>query len=319
MGVIRLHYCMTTTAVHHTDLQLPNRRQGKVRDLYDLPAIGDAPSHLLIIASDRISAFDVVMPTAFAGKGALLTSISMNWFNWINTQSIIGHHVLSTSPEDLPIDDSAKADLEGRMMLCRKTKVVPIECVARGYITGSGWKDYQRSGQVCGIDLPAGLQQCEQLPEPLFTPSTKADVGHDENISFDQAADHVGIELMNRLRDLTLEIYTRAAAYAAERGIIMADTKFEFGHVLDAKGEPTDELILIDEVLTPDSSRFWPMDEYEVGRDQASFDKQFVRNHLEEQVAAGHWDKTPPGPAIPNEIVEQTVARYAEARDRLFG
>jgi len=314
---------MTPAVVHQTNLDLPNRKQGKVRDLYDLPAPRAAeaagPDQLLIVATDRLSAFDVVLPTPFPGKGELLTSISMNWFRWIEKQGFISHHVISTDPGDLPVSDGERTMLDGRIMICRKTRVVPIECVARGYLTGSGWKDYQKTGSVCGIVLPKGLRQCEKLPEPIFTPATKATVGHDENISIEQAADAVGSDLMNRLKDLTLEIYSRAADDAAERGIIMADTKFEFGHVLDADGEPTDELILIDEVLTPDSSRFWPMDDYEIGRDQESFDKQFVRNYLETLVQRGEWDKTPPGPEIPGEIVEQTVAKYREARDRLFG
>lgn len=262
---------MTLTAVHQTYLDLPNRRQGKVRDLYDIPSTsGGDPERLLIVASDRLSAFDVVMPTPFSGKGALLTDISMNWFRWIEKLGIIGHHVLSTDPNDLTIPEDHRTDLHGRIMICRKTRVVPIECVARGYITGSGWKDYRRTGQVCGIGLPEGMRQCQKISEPIFTPATKATEGHDENISIEEAANAVGRDLMDRLKDLTLEIYTRGAEYAAERGIIMADTKFEFGHVLDANGDPTDELILIDEVLTPDSSRFWPMDKYEVGRDQES-------------------------------------------------
>ena len=311
---------MNQAPVHQTRLQLPNRRQGKVRDLYDLPFTDPAqPDRLLIVASDRLSAFDVVMPNPFPGKGVLLTEISLNWFNWIEKLGIVNHHILETSPESLPIPDDQKFDLLNRIMICRKTQVIPIECVARGYITGSGWKDYQRSGEICGVNLPPNLKQCQKLSEPIFTPASKADVGHDENISFQQAADSVGRSLMEKLRDLTLEIYTRAAQYAADCGIIIADTKFEFGRVLDAENKPTDEIILIDEVLTPDSSRFWPMEDYEVGREQESFDKQFVRNYLESLVAEGLWDKTPPGPEIPAEIVTQTVAKYADARDRLFG
>ena len=310
---------MNTTYVYQTDVSLPNRRQGKVRDLYDIPGPAGEPDRLLIVASDRLSAFDVVLPTPFPGKGRLLTEISQNWFRWIERQGFIAHHVLSTDPADLPISSDEQAPLRGRIMICRKTRVVPIECVARGYITGSGWKDYQRTGAVCGIKLPEGLRQCDKLPEPIFTPATKATVGHDENISIEEAAASVGTGLMNRLRDLTLEMYSKGADYAAERGIIMADTKFEFGQVLDEAGQPTDELILIDEVLTPDSSRFWPMNQYEPGRDQESFDKQFVRNFLEGIVADGNWDKTPPGPEIPDHIVEQTVAKYEEARERLFG
>lgn len=311
---------MNQAPVHQTRLQLPNRRQRKVRDLYDLPSTDPAqPDRLLIVASDRLSAFDVVMPTPFPGKGALLTEISLNWFNWIEKLGIVEHHILETSPESIPIPDDQKPDLLNRIMICRKTEVVPIECVARGYITGSGWKDYQRSGKICGIDLPTALLQCQKLSEPIFTPASKADVGHDENISFQHAADAVGRSLMEKLRHLTLEIYTHASQYAADHGIIIADTKFEFGRVLDVDGNPTDEIILIDEVLTPDSSRFWPSENYDVGRDQQSFDKQFLRNYLESLVAEGKWDKTQPGPEIPAEVVTRTVAKYADARDRLFG
>jgi len=308
------------TALYETDLGLPGRRQGKVRDLYDLPAEREGEAdRLLLIATDRLSAFDVVMPTPFAGKGALLTDISLHWFRWVEGSGLIGHHVVGTGVDDLPVSDAEKELLAGRIMICRKTAVVPIECVARGYLVGSGYKDYCRTGKVCGIDLPSGMGLCDQLDEPIFTPAAKASVGHDENITIEEAADAVGGELMERLKALTLEMYRKAAAYALERGIIIADTKFEFGLVLDEGGEATDELILIDEVLTPDSSRFWPADLYEAGRDQESFDKQFVRNYLEGLVSCGEWDKTVPGPVIPGEVVEKTVAKYGEARDWLFG
>ena len=309
------------TALYRTDLPLPGRRQGKVRDIYELPAEADGRPRLLIVATDRLSAYDVVMPTPFPGKGRLLTSISMKWFRWIEQQSSldISHHVLTTSAADLPVSQAQRIALDGSIMICRRTKVVPIECVARGYLAGSGWKEYQKSGTVCGIRLPAGLKQCDKLPEPIFTPATKEDVGHDENITFEQACDIVGEKLMTRLRRATLDLYKKAHDYAKARGIIIADTKFEFGHAIDAGGKVTDELLLIDEVLTPDSSRFWPLDQYEPGRDQESFDKQYVRNYLETLVAAGQWHKTPPGPEIPQEIVKNTIAKYQEAHDRLFG
>ena len=307
--------------LYQTNYPLLNRRQGKVRDIYELPAEADGWPRLLIVATDRLSAYDVVMPTAFPGKGRLLTSISMKWFRWIESQPALGltHHVLSTSAEHLPLGNADCLALENSIMICRLSKVVPIECVARGYLAGSGWKEYQKSGTVCGITLPAGLKQCDKLPEPIFTPATKEDVGHDENITFEQACDIVGEKLMTRLRKATLDLYKLAHDYAHERGIIIADTKFEFGHAIDASGNVTDELLLIDEALTPDSSRFWPLDQYEPGRDQQSFDKQYVRNYLETLVASGAWDKTPPGPEIPQEIVVNTIAKYQEAHDRLFG
>jgi len=307
-------------AVYETRLPLPNRRQGKVRDIYSLPAAGQSPARVVIIATDRVSAFDVVLPTAIPGKGRMLTEISVKWFDFVRDLDIIGDHLLSTDPRDLDgLSDDDIAACEGRTMIGRATEVVPIECVARGYITGSGWVEYQERGTVCGIKLPKGLRECAQLPEPIFTPATKATEGHDENIDFERACTIAGRELMQHLRDVTLKIYTAAAEYARERGIIIADTKFEFGRVLDASGKPTDEVILIDEVLTPDSSRFWPADEYEPGRGQKSFDKQYVRDYLLTLVKAGKWNKTPPGPVLPREIVENTLARYAEARERLFG
>ncbi len=315
----RIHLRMTES-LYRTDLALPGRRQGKVRDLYELPADAAGRPRLLIIATDRLSAYDVVMPTPFPGKGALLTAISMKWFRWIESQGALGlrHHVLSTDAADVPVAAGQQAALKGRIMIGRCTRVVPIECVARGYITGSGWKEYQKTGAVCGVALPKGLRQCDKLPEPIFTPATKAEVGHDENITFEQACGIVGERLMSRLRKWTLDLYTAAHDYAHRRGIIIADTKFEFGHALDSAGKPTDEVLLIDEALTPDSSRFWPLDRYEPGRDQESFDKQYVRNHLETLVAAGKWDKTPSGPEIPADIVKNTIAKYQEAHDRLF-
>lgn len=298
-------------AVLETNLNLPNKRSGKVRDLYDV-TLADGSEALLIIATDRISAFDVVMQNGLPGKGVVLTQISKFWFDHF---SDVPNHLISTDVADVPgLSEADQNALRGRIMLCRKTQVVPIECIARGYITGSGWKDYQRSGSVCGIPLPEGLRNSDRLAEPLFTPSTKAETGHDENISFEQGAEIVGQELMEWLGKTTLSLYGRARDYALERGIILADTKFEFGQI-DGKGTP----LLIDEIFTPDSSRFWPADEWEPGREQPSFDKQIVRNYLETVVEAGEWDKTPPGPTLPDEVVERSIARYLEAYERLTG
>ena len=278
-------------------VQFLNR--GKVRDIYEVP------SGLVIVATDRLSAFDVVLPTPVPDKGRVLTQLSLFWFNQL--KDVIPNHILNVN--ELPAELSAyRAQLEGRTMLCRKTNPLPIECVVRGYLSGSGWKDYRATGKVCGIALPAGLRESERLPEPIFTPSTKATAGHDENISFDQAAATIGGELAERLRGVSLEIYRRAAAYAEPRGIILADTKFEFG--LDG-----DELIWIDEALTPDSSRFWPANLYEPGRAQPSFDKQFVRDYLERI----GWNKLPPGPELPADVVEGTRAKYREAYRQLTG
>ena len=308
------------TAVFQTNLPLPDRRQGKVRDIYRVPGAAGESGRVLIVASDRISAFDVVMPTPIPTKGKVLTDISMKWFELIRSLKLVGDHVISTSPDDVPgLDAAQRTQIEGRMMLCQAAKVVPIECVVRGYLAGSGWVEYQQSQTVCGIKLPAGLKQCDRLPQPIFTPATKADVGHDENIDFDRACDIAGRDLMTRLRDLSIEIYLAGARHAESRGIILADTKFEFGHALDAQGKPTGELLLIDEILTPDSSRFWPEADYQPGRDQDSFDKQYVRNHLLELVRAKKWAKQPPGPELPADVVANTLAKYVEARDRLFG
>ena len=294
---------------------LPVRR-GKVRDVYELPAdSAGVADKLLIVASDRISAFDVIMPTPIPDKGRILTQLSNFWFD-LFAREFPGfhHHLLATEIRDFPRDLQQHADqLAGRSVLVRKTKVLPIECVVRGYITGSGWKDYQATGIVSGVTLPPGLQQCDQLPEPIFTPSTKAEAGHDMPISFEQAAAIVGHDLMAKARDLTIALYKRAAAYARTRGIIVADTKFEFGTRDDvANGR---EPILIDEALTPDSSRFWPADQYAPGRDQPSFDKQYLRNYLETL----QWNKTPPGPELPTDVVTNTRAKYVEAYERLTG
>jgi phosphoribosylaminoimidazole-succinocarboxamide synthase len=295
-----------------TNLNLPNKRTGKVRDLYDV-TLGSGDGALLIIATDRISAFDVVMQNGLPGKGVVLTQISKFWFDHFTSE--INHHLISTDVADVPgLTDAERGQLTGRIMLCRKTEVVPIECIARGYITGSGWKDYQNTGAVCGIELPAGLRNSDRLAEPLFTPSTKAVDGHDENISFAEGAEVVGEELMQWLGEKTLSLYSAARDYAGERGIILADTKFEFGQ-LSGAGEP----LLIDEIFTPDSSRFWPADDWEPGREQVSFDKQIVRNYLETVVASGAWDKTAPGPKLPAEVTERAIARYLEAYHLLTG
>ena len=298
-------------ALLETNLSLPNKRAGKVRDLYDV--VLGAEDALLIVATDRISAFDVVMENGFPGKGVVLTQISRFWFDFFSDQ--FAHHLISTDVNDVPgLTDEEKSVLTDRIMLCRKTEVVPIECIARGYITGSGWKDYQGSGEVCGIKLPDGLQNSDKLESPLFTPSTKAETGHDENISFKEGASIVGLDLMNWLQDSTLSLYREARDYALDKGIILADTKFEFGQ-LPGQEEP----LLIDEIFTPDSSRFWPAAEWEPGREQASFDKQIVRNYLETVVASGDWDKTPPGPELPVEVIEKGIARYLEAYELLTG
>lgn len=319
--------CVTSTsahpAVYRTNLPLPDRREGKVRDIYRCPAApaagGSQADRVLIIATDRVSAFDVVLPTPIPGKGRLLTDISTRWFRFVRSMNIIGDHLLSTDPADVPgLDERQRAQCAGRMMLGRAAKVIPIEFVVRGYLAGSGWVEYQESQSVCGVKLPGELRQCEQLPEPIFTPATKAAKGHDENIDFETACEIAGGDLMRHLRDVSLRIYSVCAEHARSRGIILADTKFEFGYALDASGQSTDEILLIDEILTPDSSRFWPADVYEPGRDQDSFDKQYVRNYLLELVKQGRWDKSPPGPPLPDDVVANTLARYEEARRRLF-
>lgn len=283
-------------------------RRGKVRDVYDL---GD---RLLIAASDRISAFDVVMANGIPDKGRILTALSLFWFEHLGDR--VAHHLLGTEPDMVPA--AYREQFVGRTMICRKAEVVPIECVVRGYLAGSGWKEYQQSRAVCGVKLPAGLRQCDRLPQPIFTPATKAEHGHDENISFERAAELVGPGVMRELRDRSVELYRAAADYAAARGIIIADTKFEFGSA-GPRGTGGPALILIDEVLTPDSSRFWPADRFEPGRDQESYDKQFVRNYLEHLCGEGRWNKQAPGPALPADVIEGTRARYIEAYERLTG
>jgi phosphoribosylaminoimidazole-succinocarboxamide synthase len=278
--------------------------RGKVRDIYDL---GDK---LLIVASDRLSAFDVVLPTGIPDKGRVLTQISLFWFDLL--RDVIPNHVLSATEFPAPFD-GYREELSGRFMVVRKTQPLPIECVVRGYVSGSGWKDYRATGKICGIDLPAGLQESDRLREPIFTPATKAATGHDENIPFEQAAEMIGRELAERVREVSLEIYRRATEYAAPRGILLADTKFEFGLLKNSSG--ADELIWIDEALTPDSSRFWPAAQYKPGGAQPSFDKQFVRDYLE----SIQWSKTPPGPELPAEVVAATRSKYREAYRILVG
>lgn len=276
-------------------------KRGKVRDVYDF---GD---RLLFVATDRISAFDYILPTGISRKGEVLTRISEFWFDRLD----VTHHLLSTDLSDLPLPDGFDpAPLTGRSMVVKKTNVVPVECVVRGYLSGSGWLEYQKSGTVCGIKLPAGLQESSQLPEPIFTPASKAEEGHDENITFEQMCETegVGVELATQLRDLSLQIYATGAEYARGQGIIIADTKFEFG-MLDG------QIILIDEVMTPDSSRFWPADQYQPGGGQFSYDKQFVRDWL---LQSG-WDRNSTPPELPDDIVAKTASKYAEAFERLTG
>jgi phosphoribosylaminoimidazole-succinocarboxamide synthase len=277
---------------------IPSAR-GKVRDIYDLG------EQLLIVATDRLSAFDVVMPTPIPDKGRVLTQISLFWFDLL--KDVIPNHVVSADGFPAPFD-AYREQLAGRSMVVRKTNPLPIECVVRGYLSGSGWKEYAATGKVCGIALPPGLRESERLPEPIFTPATKATTGHDENISFDHAAYLVGRPLAEKVRAVSLEIYHRAASHAAVRGVLVADSKFEFGQIRN-------ELIWIDEALTPDSSRFWPASRYQPGGPQPSFDKQFVRDYLERI----RWPKTPPGPELPPDVVGATRARYREAYRLLVG
>jgi phosphoribosylaminoimidazole-succinocarboxamide synthase len=280
---------------------LPLLNRGKVRDIY---AVGD--DHLLIVTTDRLSAFDVILPDPIPGKGAVLTAVSNFWFE--RTAGLVPNHLATMTLEEAVPDPQERAQVEGRAIVVKKLKALPVEAIVRGYLIGSGWKDYQATGRVCGIALPAGLQLADRLPEAIYTPSTKADVGeHDENIDFDKTVELLGAELAAQVRDVSLEIYRICAAYALEHGIIIADTKFEFG--LD----DNDQLVLIDEVLTPDSSRFWPADSYAPGSSPASFDKQFIRDYLETL----DWDKTSPGPELPKEVIEKTAEKYHEAQQRL--
>jgi phosphoribosylaminoimidazole-succinocarboxamide synthase len=281
---------------------LPVRR-GKVRDVYDL---GDT---LLLVATDRISAFDWVLPSGIPDKGRILTQLSRYWFGLLGEPN----HLITCEVDQMPLPaDVDRRPLAGRTMLVRKTRVVPIECVARGYLSGSGWKEYSRSGTVCGIRLPSGLRESDELAEPIFTPATKAESGHDENISFETMCEAVGHDLAEELRRRTLAVYRRGSQHARARGIIIADTKFEWGL---AAGEGGSVILLIDEVLTPDSSRFWPADQYQPGRGQPSFDKQYVRDWLE----TSGWDKQSPPPALPDDVVRRTRAKYIEAFEKLTG
>lgn len=292
-----------TTAVHTTELKsLPLIGRGKVRDLY---AIDD--SRLLIVQSDRISAFDIVMAEAVPSKGQVLTEMSLFWFS--RFQSLVAHHLLDEPLDSIVTSDAERAQVRGRAMVVRRLKPLPIEAVCRGYIIGSGWKDYCATGSICGIALPAGLQMAQQLPQTLFTPATKAEQGeHDENISFDKMASIIGNETAEKVRTASISLYEAAAAYARERGIIIADTKFEFA--LDDNGE----LVLIDEVMTPDSSRFWAVDEWQVGASPASYDKQILRDWLE----TTSWNKQAPPPTIPEAVLAKTTAKYQEIRDLLL-
>lgn len=279
---------------------IPLLGRGKVRDVYDL---GDK---LLIVASDRISAFDCVMPNGIPGKGKILTEMSLFWFDYVS--DVVPNHLITSSVDDYPENLKKYRDqLEGRSMLVVKADRIDVECIVRGYISGGGWRDYRKTGAVSGISLPAGLLECQRLPETVFTPSTKAESGHDENVSFAEVKDMIGNDLAAQIRDLSIAVYEKARKYAETKGIIIADTKFEFGRV-------NGKTILIDEILSPDSSRFWPMSEYKPGKSQPSFDKEFVREYLN----GLDWDKTPPAPELPASIVEKTLKKYREARDLLL-
>lgn len=288
--------------LYESSLQsLSLRGRGKVRDIYDID-----DDHMLIVTTDRLSAFDCILPDPIPGKGRVLTSVSNFWFGKL--KDIVPNHLSGLTLDRVISDPAERAQVEGRGIVVKKLKPLPVEAVVRGYLIGSGWKDYQKTGAVCGIALPPGLQLAEKLPEPIFTPSTKAEFGHhDENISFDRTVELVGRDLADEVRRISLKLYTEAAAYALDRGIIIADTKFEFG--LDASGR----LYLIDEALTPDSSRFWPVDQYRVGISPPSFDKQFVRDYLETLT----WNKQPPAPHLPPEVIAKTAEKYREAEERL--
>lgn len=298
---------MTVALLHSSIHSLPLLARGKVRDNY---AVGS--DRILMIATDRLSAFDVVMGEPIPGKGALLTEVALFWFDKLG--HIVPHHLTGEDPQQV-VSEAERDQVRGRAMLVKRLKPLPVEAVVRGYLAGSGWKEYQQSGEVCGVKLPAGLKNASRLPEPIFTPATKAEIGqHDENISFERMSQIIGGELAERVRAVSIELYRSAADYALSRGIIIADTKFEFG--LDEHGT----LTLMDEVLTPDSSRFWPVEGYAEGTNPPSFDKQFVRDWLEQATVDGRpWNKQPPAPALPAEVIEKTAAKYREARDRLLG
>jgi len=291
------------TALHQSNIKsLPLLNRGKVRDIYDVDE-----DHMLIVTTDRLSAFDVILPDPIPGKGAILTTVSNFWFN--RTRHIIANHLTDKTLDEVLPDAAERNSVEGRGIVVRKLNPLPVEAIVRGYLIGSGWNDYQKTGAVCGISLPEGLQQAQQLPVAIFTPSTKADVGgHDENISFEKTVNLLGHELADQVRNVSIKLYQEAAAYAMKRGIIIADTKFEFG--TDDNGT----LVLIDEALTPDSSRFWPADSYQVGVSPPSFDKQYVRDYLETL----DWDKTDPGPSLPEEVIQRTGDKYREAMNLLM-
>jgi len=275
--------------------------KGKVRDVYEF---GDK---LLIIATDRISAFDVVFPNLIPNKGKVLNGISEFWFNY--TRDIIGNHMITTNVDEFPEEVAGfKEELSGRSMLVKKAQMIPAECIVRGYLEGSGLKEYMKTGKICGITLPPGLKQCDKLPEPVFTPTTKANEGHDESITFDQLADRIGKDIATKLRDISIELYIKASKYAESKGLILADTKLEFGFI-------DGELVVADEMFTPDSSRFWDMNDYQPGRPQKSFDKQYLREYLE---AVG-WDKNPPAPELPEDVIRNTSGKYVEAYERITG
>ena len=291
------------TSLHQSDIKsLPLLNRGKVRDIYDVDE-----DHMLIVTTDRLSAFDVILPDPIPNKGVILTTVSNFWFD--KTQHIIANHLTDKTLVEVLPDAAERNPIEGRGIVVRKLNPLPVEAIVRGYLIGSGWNDYQKTGTVCGISLPEGLQQAQQLPQAIFTPSTKADVGgHDENISFEKTVSLLGQNMAEQVRDVSIKLYQEAAAYALERGIIIADTKFEFGTDTDGT------LVLIDEVLTPDSSRFWPADSYQVGISPPSFDKQYVRDYLETL----DWDKTDPGPSLPEEVVQRTGEKYREAMNLLM-
>lgn len=313
--------------VFDTNLPLSNRRQGKVRDIYDLPSESGSPGRLLIVASDRLSAFDVVMRTPIPGKGRILTQMSRHWFEFIDERGLAQTHVLSfdtAALSEFGLDEAALAQLAGRICIGTKCEVIPIECVVRGYLDGSGWNEYRASGRVCGVELPPGLHRGSRLPEPIFTPATKAEFGeHDENIDYSRACEIAGTKAMERLRETSLRIYAAAHEYASQRGVILADTKFEFGYPLGSDGQRSSEIpIVVDEVLTPDSSRYWPAESWKPGSEQVSFDKQFVREYLQSMVDRGEWNKAA-GPdglglVLPEYVVNGTLDRYREAMQRLF-
>lgn len=318
---------MTPSPTESLSLPFEHLYAGKVREIYRLPQAESAVPGVALIASDRISAFDVIMPTPIPLKGELLTRIAMHWFAFIESRDLASTHLLARNTSetatmliDLGLDPTTANAIAPRTTLGRSCEVVPVECVVRGYLDGSGWKEYLQSSAVCGVPLPSGLQRGSKLPDPIFTPATKAQFGeHDENISFDQACNLVGEDVMRTLRENSINIYTQAHEHAASRGVILADTKFEFGFPLDHEGERVgDEPIIVDEALTPDSSRYWPAETWSPGGAQSSFDKQFLRDYLESLTANGDWDKQDPGPELPADVVSGTFERYERALQLLF-